>query len=519
MKKTLAANTSSDAQLVERYAEGRDENAFDELVRRHGQMVFATARRVLQNREDAEEAFQATFFALAKAIKSVRQPAAVAGWLHRAAYSSAVEIQRANTRWNKKQEIRKRELASGEMNPSSRDDPSTGSEVEELERVLDRELNKLPAELKSALVLCELEELTHREAGKRLGIAPSTVNHRVAKGRRALRDRLTRQGATITALSAILAKASESSGALSERLIADTLVKAPLFVAGQTATELGVSSNVVIVANKLSAGFVTAKTATVAIVALVGVTVLLVSIVTQFVTGPGPVPVETLHYFRFEEGRFLEDFDGSVSLSNQNMSQFSLLDGGPTGFTQIPNNRFALTTRGPVAALTAEGSTPVDDAFTIELLVRFHDLSPPPPNVRKTPILVSQATDCEDNTQFGWALGVSPKRGGELRLFISDGTALSRIASGILLEEDRDYFVSASFDIGGDARFYVKDLETEVVHERTVEQSVPRLRPDPFLMIVSPHAWGFVDGVIDEVRFSRGVVPVDDLLINARSDR
>ncbi len=516
--KTFDASTSSDAQLVTRYAEGRDEDAFAELVRRHAQMVFATVRRVLQNQEDAEEAFQAAFFGLAKAIKSMREPAAIAGWLHRAAYSSAVEIQRANTRWNKKQEIQQRELASGVMNPSSRDDPSTSSEVADLEKVVDCELNKLPGDLRTALVLCELEGLTQRQVGKQLGIAPSTVNDRVLKGRRLLRERLSQRGATLAALSGVLAKATESSAALSERLIAETLTKAPLFAAGQSAAQLGVSSNVAIVANKLSAGFWTARMAAVAGVSLI---VLLVSVTTTISLRSRPF--EPLHYFRFESASgFLEDSVGSVSLSRQNISQLFLRDGGPSGFAVIPNNQFALTTSGPIAALTTSNSTPVDDAFTIELLVRLNDLYAPPPNTFRFPVLAAQATDCEDDTQFGWALGISMRQRGaaqprELGLSVSDGTKNWPIRSGIALEEDRDYFVSAAFDIRGQARFYVKDLETGVVEERAVEHAVPRLRPDPFLMIVSPHDWGFVDGVIDEVRFSRGVVPIDDLLINAHS--
>ena len=340
------------------------------------------------------------------------------------------------------------------------------------------------------------------------------MNDRVVKGRRILRERLTRRGATLAALSGVLAKDSMTSA--SDHLIAETLAKAPLFAAGQSASQLGISRNVVMAANKLSVGFQTAKT--VALGSLGVGLILLVSVVALINGRSRPVPVKTLCYFRFEEGRFLESSDGSVVLSNQNIRQLSLLEGGPAGFAQIPNNKFALTAMGPVAALTTRDSIPVDDAFTIELLVRFHDLSVArPPNKSKYPVLAAQATDCEDATQFSWALSVSTSQNGELGLSVSDGKKLWPNRSGILLQEDRDYFVSASFDIRGYVRFYVKDLVTGVVEERTLEHRVPNLRPDPRLMIVSPHDWGFVDGVIDEVRFSRGIVPVDDLLVNAYS--
>ena len=58
--------TTGDQLLVERYVAERDEQAFTELVRRHGAMVASVCRRGLQHRHDAEDAFQATFFILAR---------------------------------------------------------------------------------------------------------------------------------------------------------------------------------------------------------------------------------------------------------------------------------------------------------------------------------------------------------------------------------------------------------------------------------------------------------------------
>ena len=63
----------SDAELVARFAAGRDQRAFAEVIRRHGPMVMAAARRVLRHEQDAEDAFQATFLALARACCRLRR--------------------------------------------------------------------------------------------------------------------------------------------------------------------------------------------------------------------------------------------------------------------------------------------------------------------------------------------------------------------------------------------------------------------------------------------------------------
>src|SRR5262245_52996137 len=77
------ASEASDGELVRAFAATRGEEAFAELVRRHGPMVLATCRRILHpDTHTADDAFQATFLVLATKAAAVRPPERVGAWLH-----------------------------------------------------------------------------------------------------------------------------------------------------------------------------------------------------------------------------------------------------------------------------------------------------------------------------------------------------------------------------------------------------------------------------------------------------
>lgn len=61
-------SSATDQQLLQQFHQKKDESAFSALVERHGPLVWQTARRVLQNRHDAEDVFQAAFVILARTL-------------------------------------------------------------------------------------------------------------------------------------------------------------------------------------------------------------------------------------------------------------------------------------------------------------------------------------------------------------------------------------------------------------------------------------------------------------------
>ena len=262
------ASKATDSQLLTRFHEGRDQIAFAELVRRHGPMVAATARRVVRSQDDVEEVAQATFFSLARAASTLRKKSAVAGWLHKTAYTCAVELQRANLRWKHKAEgMAEQCRASGSQMGSHTNEPLMGVANAELERILDSELAKLPEKTRVVIVLCELEGLTQKQAAQQLGVSTATVNERIAKGRRTLHNRLVRRGATLTLAGIAGGAASSRCNAMTETFVADLTTKAMLYSTGKSAAQIGVSSNVIETANKVILAMSKAKIMTVLLVA------------------------------------------------------------------------------------------------------------------------------------------------------------------------------------------------------------------------------------------------------------
>ncbi len=184
----LAAGDETDAALLGRFADRRDEAAFAVLVRRHGAMVFGVCRRLLATDQDAEDAFQATFLVLARKAGTAA-PRDVGNWLYGVARRAALLARRT---------IARRRERTGEVP----DRPA--SEADRLRAMLDEELGRLPDHYRAVVVLCDLEGRTRREAAALLGWPEGTVAGRLARARELLAKRL----APAVSLAALLAGSS-----------------------------------------------------------------------------------------------------------------------------------------------------------------------------------------------------------------------------------------------------------------------------------------------------------------------
>ena len=200
------------------------------------QWFWGYVARVLGNRHAAEDAFQATFLVLARKAPAIARRQQLASWLHGVARRAAMDARTRAARQHAK------EQRLGNMLPVERMDEIHKTE---LRSILDEELAGLPERHRTAIVLCELEGLSRREAAGRLGVSEGTLSSRLARAKIRLRDRLTRRGLALSA-GALASALAQDAQALSipPSLVDSTIRGATLVAAGSSLA--GVASTSVI---------------------------------------------------------------------------------------------------------------------------------------------------------------------------------------------------------------------------------------------------------------------------------
>jgi RNA polymerase sigma factor (sigma-70 family) len=222
-----ATRELTDAQLIERFAAHREEEAFTALLQRHGQLVWGVCRHVLRHDHDAEDAFQATFLVLARTAGSIRKREALASWLHGTAYRVALRARRDAA-------IRRTHERRGKSMPKDKPFPETV--LREALALLDEEVGRLTPRQRAVFVLCSLEGKSLAEAAEQLGWKQGTVSGTLARARRQLEQRLTRRGVTLSAVLTTAALGRQAaSAALPASLAQATTQGALLYAAGQPA--------------------------------------------------------------------------------------------------------------------------------------------------------------------------------------------------------------------------------------------------------------------------------------------
>ena len=143
----------NDTELLKAWANDHDESAFAEIVRRHLDLVYASALRQLRNPASAQDVSQAVFVLLAQKAPTLGNRVMLSGWLFQTTRFLAARTSRAERR-------RTHHEFQATMEPTQNDSPAPSDLWEQMEPHLDDALAGLP-EIDRQAVLC-------RDAHRRL---------------------------------------------------------------------------------------------------------------------------------------------------------------------------------------------------------------------------------------------------------------------------------------------------------------------------------------------------------------
>jgi len=192
--RSIAASADEDRELVRR-AQKDDKQAFEELVRRHQNRVFAVAGGILRNREDVEDIAQQVFLKAYFSIKRFDQRAAFSTWLYKITVNECWDLLR-------KKKVRplvfeaelSEEQAQAYQSSSEQADgrPDTSEQMAARQQV-EELISCLEERDRAMLALKEVEGFSVEEIAEIMGINGNTVKVRLFRARQKITERIRRK--------------------------------------------------------------------------------------------------------------------------------------------------------------------------------------------------------------------------------------------------------------------------------------------------------------------------------------
>jgi RNA polymerase sigma factor (sigma-70 family) len=224
---------SEDAQLLRRYATERSEAAFAELIRRHVDLVYSAALRLVNGDvHSAQDLTQQVFAELARQAKPLARHPTLVGWFYTTTRQMAWHAIRSEQR------RAAREKTAHTMNELLRQ-PAAEPDWEHLRPVLDDAMHELNHADRLAVLLRFFKNKSLREVGLALGLTENAARMRVERALDKLRLCLARKGVTSTAAALALALSGNAVSSAPAGFVASLAGVALAGAASETGTTFG----------------------------------------------------------------------------------------------------------------------------------------------------------------------------------------------------------------------------------------------------------------------------------------
>jgi RNA polymerase sigma-70 factor, ECF subfamily len=187
-----AAERLTDTELIERTRAG-NMVALEALMRRHNRTLYRTARAILRDDAEAEDAVQEAYLRAYAALGSFRGESKFSTWLVRITANEALMRRRKNARSATVVPMDAAAAGAQWEEPMSEEaGPERNALGGEMRRLLEQRIDALPDGYRAVFVLRALEELTVEETAAALEIPEATVRTRYFRARGLLRESLAR---------------------------------------------------------------------------------------------------------------------------------------------------------------------------------------------------------------------------------------------------------------------------------------------------------------------------------------
>jgi RNA polymerase sigma-70 factor (ECF subfamily) len=213
----------SDADIVRGIAAG-DRHAFELLMRRHNRPLYRTARSILRDDAEAQDALQEAYLLAFRNIGKFRGESSLSTWLTRIVVNSAIGRSRKMSRRAEIIEIGaepdwEKDAAGQAMHGQSSQQPEQSAQRAELRRIIEKRIDDLPEAFRTVFMLRAIEEMPVEEVAASLGIAEATVRTRYFRAKGLLRESLARE------LDYALEGAFSFDGVRCDRIVAGVLAR------------------------------------------------------------------------------------------------------------------------------------------------------------------------------------------------------------------------------------------------------------------------------------------------------
>lgn len=186
--------SGGDLMLVAAAKEG-DSQAFGILVQRYRRRILSSVLRLTRNHEDAEDVVQQAFQKAFSNLNSFEGRSSFCTWLTRIALNEALMMLRSDKRSRELSIDDSTAATKAEFVPKTPDaslNPEHTYSLRERRRLLSLAMRQLKPEIREAVELCGLQELPIKRTAQIMGLSVSAAKSRVLRGRRRLRETLSR---------------------------------------------------------------------------------------------------------------------------------------------------------------------------------------------------------------------------------------------------------------------------------------------------------------------------------------